>query len=771
VGGFDETYRIANSDVALCLRAHRAGWRIAYTPFAELTHHEGASRGRSNPVADMIRSAAEVRRLGFDDDPYFHPGLSAVDPIPRLRAADEPNTRENLAREIDRLLATAPQPEASLDLFDDWDVLSAAGLPREFALLPAQSPLSVGDRWSLARWVLNLLRMRPDLRARFPTALSAGPNGAFATWLRAEGGKQFGLPPNSGEYLERLFADDPAARVRQLYFWRDDLRAAFPLGLLPPGRRGLAAWLLRRGRTESDLRLEEIWWFLLSCAEDPAAELVRSYLFTPAWQQAHPCGLTIFGNASFAAWLAEQYSIPLDSSGWLNPASWSTNFGPAEQVRLAYLAREEWRAAHPHALEDEPCAQALLDWLAAPEAGLPATARDWCAARALDATATALVTAGANVLGHFCYPSGLRASVEAMSTALEAAGCPVCRRDMRTEQTDDPHHTDYCGLEVHDITIIHAQPEPFFADAYRRADLAERTPRTYRIAYWYWELDKVPSWWAEKARVVDEIWAATNFITDTLRRIGAAPVRTMFPGVQIPSFTRRPREALGLAGTEGRFVFLFSFHMASIMERKNPLAVMQSFRQAFRSDEPVELVIKTTSSNRHAAQMAELQAAAADARITIMDRVLAPDETLSLMDSCDAYVSLHRSEGLGLTMAEAMLLGKPVIATRYSGNLDFMDDENSLLVDYKLIQLDRPVPPYDASAYWADPSVDHAARLMRRVYENPDWAAELGAKAQFDARTRLSVEAAGQRMAARLAEIKERRRGAEPHWSRWRARC
>ena len=113
------------------------------------------------------------------------------------------------------------------------------------------------------------------------------------------------------------------------------------------------------------------------------------------------------------------------------------------------------------------------------------------------------------------------------------------------------------------------------------------------------------------------------------------------------------------------------------MERKNPLGLIAAFKRAFRVDEPVALILKTTSEAGHAGNIAQLRSAIGDANIEIFDKTLNPDETLSLMDACDAYVSLHRSEGLGLTMAEAMLLGKPVVATRYSGNLDFMSDANS----------------------------------------------------------------------------------------------
>jgi hypothetical protein len=147
-----------------------------------------------------------------------------------------------------------------------------------------------------------------------------------------------------------------------------------------------------------------------------------------------------------------------------------------------------------------------------------------------------------NVLGHFCYPSGLRVSVEAMSDALEEAGVAVMRRDVRTRFDSDRTHTCFGGLESADVTIIHLQPGDLFLKAYDRADLVERSPRTYRIAYWYWELDEVPRAWAELARTVDEIWTATSFVADAIRRVVVdRPVKVLFPGIQLARWHWRPK--------------------------------------------------------------------------------------------------------------------------------------------------------------------------------------------------------------------------------------
>jgi glycosyltransferase involved in cell wall biosynthesis len=341
--------------------------------------------------------------------------------------------------------------------------------------------------------------------------------------------------------------------------------------------------------------------------------------------------------------------------------------------------------------------------------------------------------------------------VEDFSDALTQVGVALSLRDVKTDAKDDPDHFEYVGREVYDTTIIHIQPEPYFESAFIRADLFERNPRTYRIAYWYWELDTVPESWLKLLPIVDEVWAATNFVSEALKQRFHIPVCTMFPGVQLGKFQSRPRACFGL--TEGELTFVYVFHLTSVMARKNPVGVIGAFKQAFSPDEPVRLVLKTTFGERYPERMQELHSATCGARITIIDKIFSQDETLSLLDASDAYVSLHRSEGLGLTMAEAMLLGKPVIATRYSGNIDFMDETNSLLVEYKLVPVGESNPPYDANAYWAEPSIEHAACLMRRIYEDQAWAAELGTRAKFDAQSRLSLETAGRRMAKRLAEL------------------
>ena len=608
---------------------------------------------------------------------------------------------------------------------------------------------AIDDKWAAARWCIDLLRSRPDLRLRFPKALSEGANGAFAQWLQSDGIGALDLPAAAMPHLKALFRDDIAARTRQVFLFRADVRETLPHGLTPPGQFDLFQWFSRCGKPENDLRWEEILWLFWQAAEDPALELVRAYLFTPAWQARHPDGLTVFGRQAFSDWFAAHYDVSAD---WLEPSCWPVRISLARQVRRAYFARDEWRSRHPAAFDSAANAMALLEWVLSPAAQPAADVLPTFATVDLLQVADELAADGVNVIGHFSHPCGLRVSVEALVAGLGMVGVETSLRDLRTNPKDDPVHVCFDGLEDFGTTIIHTQPQPYFNDAYFRADLRERTPQAYRVAYWYWEFDSIPDSWLDQAAEVDEVWVATEFVAQGLRERLAIPVKTIFPGVQLGTYQRRGREHFGLA--PDRFTFLFNFHMNSVMERKNPLGLIRAFKSVFRADEPVTLVLKTMYGDHHPVQMEELRRAAEGRDIRIIDEVYSPDEVLSLMDACDAYVSLHRSEGLGLTMAEAMLMGKPVVATAYSGNVDFMDDSNSLLVPYELVMLGRAIPPYQAHFEWADPSIEHAAQWMRRLFDDPQWAREIGARGQASAKVSLSVETAGRKAAARLSEIR-----------------
>jgi GT2 family glycosyltransferase/glycosyltransferase involved in cell wall biosynthesis len=748
VGGFDESFTIAYSDIKLALDVWRAGYRVVYNPAAVLTHREGASRGSNTPEADKQRIAVSMRSLGITEDPYFHPCLASLSFIPTLSLDGEPSAGATTVKGTIKRLVGDAFSENGLDLFDDGAIVGRCKQALHKLMGDADGPETPANASSAARLIVHLLRRRSDLRSCFPRALSDGPDGGFARWLKAEAVPRYGLTSEFVTAVDAAFAADFAARARQVALYDDALRAREPLFLLPPGRPALLE-SLSAAVSEGALSRESAWWLLLEAAEDPGRELVFTWLFTPDWQQRFPDGITIFGRDRFSDWIRQSFGL---SAPWLVPSTWPLPLTAVEQIRIGYRENAQWKRSFPHALTDFEAAVSLLQFLGRPEADASPTARQWFAELDAESEAQALMKRGVNVIGHFSYPSGLRTSAQSIINGLQLNGVETALRDVRVSlATDEPVHHKFADLELFGKTIIHVQPEPFFNMIAARSGLYERSPRPYRIGYWYWEFDSIPASWDLAVAGCDELWVATEFVARGLRARYSLPVHVMFPGLELPQFQRLPRSYFRLE--EGPFVFLFTFHMTSVAERKNPWGLIAAFRRAFSLSDNVLLVIKTSFGERFPDELAKLNAAAQGGCVQIINAVHTQEETLSLMACADVYVSLHRSEGLGLTIAEAMLLKKPAIATGYSGNMDFMNEANSLLVDYRIVELGREYPPYTADLHWAEPSVDHAAALMRRLYEDRNFAADLGARGAADLRNRLNYSQAGKKMADRLVEI------------------
>jgi glycosyltransferase involved in cell wall biosynthesis len=190
------------------------------------------------------------------------------------------------------------------------------------------------------------------------------------------------------------------------------------------------------------------------------------------------------------------------------------------------------------------------------------------------------------------------------------------------------------------------------------------------------------------------------------------------------------------------------------MERKNPLGLVEAFRRAFRNDDRVQLCIKVSRGEFHPENLAKLNAACKIVNGVVLNHVLPRGDVLALLANADCYASLHRAEGLGLGLAESMLLGTPVVATRYSGNLDFMDGSTAKLVDCREVEI-VDTPPYPAGSHWAEPDVDHAAACLRDLFERRDEAAAMADRGRDAVQRILSVKAAGARMAQRLRERRQ----------------
>ncbi|MEX6509202.1 glycosyltransferase family 4 protein [Jiella sp. M17.18] len=281
-----------------------------------------------------------------------------------------------------------------------------------------------------------------------------------------------------------------------------------------------------------------------------------------------------------------------------------------------------------------------------------------------------------------------------------------------------------------------------------------RYERSYNILRTYWELPQAPKEWRETLAIIDEIWAPTQFIADAFAPIFEGAIHVIPPVVDNLQPRAVDRRRFGLSTS--RFVFLFSFDYNSSPYRKNPLAVLDAFATAFPDREiPVDLVVKTNGQADLFPQARDAIATAArrDPRIHVIHAHLDREAMLDLIATADVYVSLHRAEGFGLGMAEAMALERLVVATDFSGNTDFLNSETGYPIPYRLRPIMRHEYPGAEGQFWAEPDVEAAARVMRElVLSDMDQKKKINV-AREAVRRKYSRERVGKMMEERLGAL------------------
>ncbi|BBK43970.1 glycosyl transferase [Allostella vacuolata] len=347
---------------------------------------------------------------------------------------------------------------------------------------------------------------------------------------------------------------------------------------------------------------------------------------------------------------------------------------------------------------------------------------------------------GMTIYSHFSTPTGLAVAARGTASAAAAAGIPVQLAEFRPGMTDPP---------TQPITVLHTNPDIVLHLIRKGLFSADRLREgRFTIGCWAFDgLDILPEGWAEAIPLVDEVWAPSTFSASAGAPLLPVPVVPM-PLCVAPVAGPHGRADFGIE--ESAFVFLFVFDANGTIVRKNPQGVIQAFVQAFPVPEGrIRLVLKTRAFPEDAFLHLQRQLAVRP-DIRFVNETWSDPRTKALIAACDCYISLHRAEGFGLTMAEAMYFGKPVIATGYSGNLDFTLPENSHLVPYRWMRLEQQAGALRAGMRMAEPDVDAAARLMRRVVERPAESRALGARAAAFIRDQFSAQAVGARIRARV---------------------
>ena len=366
---------------------------------------------------------------------------------------------------------------------------------------------------------------------------------------------------------------------------------------------------------------------------------------------------------------------------------------------------------------------------------------------------------GANLIGYCHGEFGMGQVVRAMARAFDAVQTPFSMIDYQNVGShgsgDDSTRHWITNIKKYrtNVFCINADSFPFLYFSLGRSFFSN----CYNIGYWAWELSKCPPELDLALAMVDEVWAISDFVAESFRTRSTVPVISMPLAVSLPVIQRKySKSYFGLP--ENSFQFMFTFDAASYIDRKNPIAVVRAFRLAFpRGDEKVHLLIKTMNTHSEDPLWNALIAEAKmDPRIAIMDKRLGRDKVLGLNFACDAFVSLHRSEGFGFNLAEAMLMGKPVIATNYSGSREFAREGTACVVDYRLVPVPERSYPFSQDQVWAEPDIEHAAVLMRRLAIDDSYRENIARSGQRFVTDNFNEAKIGARYSARLEDLKSK---------------
>jgi glycosyltransferase involved in cell wall biosynthesis len=382
---------------------------------------------------------------------------------------------------------------------------------------------------------------------------------------------------------------------------------------------------------------------------------------------------------------------------------------------------------------------------------------------------------GVNLVGFVCGQSGLGEDVRMASAALRAAGVAHVVVDVPGGACIGAYDTSlahlltdrlpyritiYCMSAFDMVTLYLARGPAFFSEQ-------------YCIGYWPWELPRFPGLWDQAYGLVDEIWAGSKFTARAYRGRGRCPVRVLPCPVVLTPVQSVPRRDLGLHDLDA-FVFVYPFDVNSYLSRKNPLSLVRAFRRAFPpTQRHVALLLRVNGDpDGHPGWLELIAETSLDDRITVLTGTLERAQALGVIAACDCLVSPHRAEGFGRNIAEAILLGVPVLATAFSGCMDFLAEEEE--IPFEPVAVQDGDYPFADGMWWAEPSINEMARRMREVCR----IRQAGAVAMDErlSRRRLEVTnayaplAAGQAFARRLRVI-ERLGKATPITTSSPARC
>ena len=532
-------------------------------------------------------------------------------------------------------------------------------------------------------------------------------------------------------------------RAKIIFRERPDLGAAFDI-TTPEGEAAMLGWYLRHGFGELQLMPDEDEVSLVSGFSQPYPGLAQSGFLPITWlmhvmagsaPESHRLRLRDEGSYdAFLSWFFVRGLTDAHLEGFLSPSQADILLAPDRDHPAApCLFVCMWKA--DARLQSSYASPEDTDFLA------------WCRNEAVQvfpilshplvALATAPVRTrgrgrpfGVNLIGHVRSRSGVSEDVRAAMRVLEAAGIDYAVRDVHPGASmgqDEEVSGVTDGDLPYAITMFCMTAEAIL--------LAKRQigPAVFRdhyvIGFWPWELPELPTIWRHAYDLVDEVWASSAFSHAAFSRSAPIPVRAMPMAVMTEEASNKKRSDFDLPAD--RFLFGFAFDGLSGFARKAPHLCVEAFRRAFPDGrEKVGLVIKTMRVQGDPRWQDLMRMVEEDPRIHLLSRSLTRAELLDLWRTFDCFLSLHRSEGFGRNIAEAMRLGVPVIATAHSGNMDFTNHETAALVPVRLKPVEAKEYSFGEGQLWAEPDVDRAAANMQHMVEDVAWRERIARNGQ-----------------------------------------
>lgn len=418
-----------------------------------------------------------------------------------------------------------------------------------------------------------------------------------------------------------------------------------------------------------------------------------------------------------------------------------------EYASILWRSRGDLMAAFPQPEHDS--FEAFQEWLAGAGVREKVVPPGWALSDTgrVRKESSLVETFGVNVFGYFTSEFGLGESGRLLLDAVEASQVPMTTHvSGRNASHKSVGFRALTGRNRYPINLVAINADHF---VHWHEQWGERfAGDAYTIGLWAWELHTFPPHMLSALQYVDEIWAISKFVAESLRPVVDIPVH-VFPHPVKP-VTSHPRPSF----VPERPYFVFAFDYFSEAERKNPAGLIEAFTRAFPDRDGPALVVKSMNGDERRTDREKVRAAAAGREdIVLLDQYMSREDMQGLIEHALAFVSLHRSEGFGLGLFEAMSKGVPTIATGYSGNLEFMTEDNAVLLPYKLIPTGPHAGPYSGLGEWADPQIDAAAEALRRLAGDPQLARQLGAAARTDVRERFSLEHSAQFVRSRLRDV------------------